>query len=121
MKHSLRFLVLASILAASIGTKQTPLDQYLEKEEPLYSWYDTGQRIDGIYGTQIHVLNVTSQQWLSEGEFATSTGSVWTHQVAVVLPDGVKAASAGFALLTGRCNNDCKLFIKNTSKILTMH
>ena len=38
----------------------TALDDYVSKEEDVYSWFDKGEGFTTAWGGQAHVLNVTS-------------------------------------------------------------
>ncbi len=56
----LLFLIIASIISMNYGT---PLDDYVNKPDPTFSW----KRIQ-IYPFSthtIHILNMTSQQWFN--------------------------------------------------------
>ena len=80
-------------------------DSYMEKEEPLYNWYEyEGTSIKSFHGGQIHFLNVTSQQWLDESKAVGPQGSVWSHIVAVNIPKNLKHTNISLAYATGWCN-----------------
>ena len=38
----------------------------------------------------MHVLNVTSQTWLTQADFETEIGHVWKHWVVVIIPDVIE-------------------------------
>lgn len=94
------------LICVKVIAELTPLDAYLEREEPEYRWFDTGERLRGISGTHITVLNVTSLQWLNRTHIYGEFGSVWTHQVAVVTPTKKTPRETALALITGRCNRE---------------
>ncbi|KAJ9467326.1 Autocrine proliferation repressor protein A [Diplonema papillatum] len=93
-------LLLASVALA------TPLDDYINKADPVYQWHDTGIRYrTKLLGTG-YVLNVTSQQWLDETKAAGPSGALWTHQIVVVVPRAHTKKDKGVLWVTGSCNND---------------
>ena len=79
-------LFLQSLLLAA-ATAKNAIDEYVETPEPAFKWFDTGARVKTLGGTA-HILNVTSLQWMTEAEAVGPTGALWTHQVAVVVPNG---------------------------------
>ena len=93
--------LLALPLLACVAS--SPLDDYVNQPEPAFGWFDTGVRVKLPFGATAHILNVTSQQWLTEKEAIGPNGALWTHQVAVVVPKNV-TSTAAVSLLTGGCN-----------------
>jgi PhoPQ-activated pathogenicity-related protein len=100
------FLLLGCLLTCVLST---PLDDYINRPESVYSWKDTGRKFPLKGGATAHMLNVTSLTWLSESEaynpnFVGSGSNVWWHQVAVAVPTKIKITNTSFVLLTGGCN-----------------
>ena len=94
-------------------TAATPLDDYVSKPEPDYAWRDTGKSVWPLaFGGRAHLLNVTSLSWLdtSKAMVVPKNGgantSVWTHQVAVVVPKTLTVTNVSIAVLTGGCVGD---------------
>jgi len=86
---------------------RTALDDYVGTLSPNFTWFDTGVTVEPLLpllGGRAHMLNVTSQQWLTEREAIGPTGSLWTHQVAVIVPHNLKYPQTAAAYLTGGCN-----------------
>jgi PhoPQ-activated pathogenicity-related protein len=83
----------------------TPLDDYVNKPDSNYAWFDTKQTVTGMaFGGVGHVLNVTSQQWLDASFARGPYGAVWSHQVVVLVPKVVEIKNVSMAYLTGGCN-----------------
>ena len=79
--------VLLTALALCVShTAAGPLDDYVSAPEPSYGWHDTGARVKLPFGGVAHILNVTSQQWLTVEQAVGPNGAQWTHQVAVIVP-----------------------------------
>ena len=95
-------------VALLLGVSATPeFDAYIEKKEAVFSWVDTQQRVQPELSTATaHVLNVTSLEWLDVSRAYGPTGSVWTHQVAVVVPKVVTEKSFAVSVMTGGCNEN---------------
>ena len=75
----------------------------------MYSYYDTGITIRGgdnkSNGWTGHLLNLTSQAWLTPADFTSAIGHIWTHNLLVVVPDaGVKYPDASALWITGGGN-----------------
>lgn len=94
--------------------KTTALDDYVNKPDPSYSWFDTGITFQDTLqnvGNQsctytAHVLNMTSQTWLTEDDFAEGSkhGHVWWHFLTVIIPDNVNYSNGGLMYITGGSN-----------------
>lgn len=91
---------------AAAGVSAGPLDDYLDKPEPSYKYFNTGATIDTIFGGTAHVLNVTSQQWLDVSRARGPNGDLWTHQVIVVVPKKLIYTNVSLAYITGNCNEN---------------
>jgi PhoPQ-activated pathogenicity-related protein len=82
----------------------TPLDDYLNKVEPDYKYFDTGKRVKTLLGGTGFVLNVTSQRWLDTSKAVGPNGDIWTHMVVAIVPDELRITNVSMAYLTGSCN-----------------
>ena len=82
----------------------TALDDYVGTLSPNFTWFDTGHKVRPIVGGMAHILNVTSQVWMSEAEAAGPNGALWTHQVAVIIPHHLRYNQTSWSYLTGDCN-----------------
>lgn len=97
-----RVAALAWCVAAAAAT---PLDDYVSKPEPVFGWVDTGLRVTGMLsGGTAHILNVTSLQWMDETRAVGPQGAVWSHMVAMIVPDDLRIRNVSMAVLTGGCN-----------------
>lgn len=66
--------------------------RYVALPDDNYAWHDTGVRIDGVDGASKlkwtgHVLNMTSQKWLTP---ANISHPLWWHILVVVVPEYVE-------------------------------
>lgn len=91
--------VLALIVAAAVAT---PLDDYVHAPDSHYGWVDTGKTFSGP-GYKGHILNMTSQQWLSSD---IVDRSIWWHYVVVIVPDRLLYKDSGMLYITGGDNTD---------------
>lgn len=71
----------------------TPLDEYVWREDPNYSWFDTGETLKGHnIGREVewvgYILNMTSQRWLTDND---TTRSLWWHYLLVIVPSNYDA------------------------------
>lgn len=98
----MRVFSVLCLLALSSGT---PLDDYVNKPDPNYHWYDTNVTIKTVLGGTGYVLNVTSQQWLDVSRATSPNGAIWSHQVIVVVPSELRLTNVSMAYLTGNCND----------------
>lgn len=86
----------------------TPLDDYVNKQDPNLKWTYTGKTFTSLDYTA-YVYNLTSQQWMTS-EF--SDRSVWWHHVVVIIPSVIDPDYESRALLyiTGGDNNNPNSF-----------
>jgi hypothetical protein len=63
------------------------MDDYLAEPEAVYKWHElpklTFQTLSGSTG---HILNVTSLEYLDSSKVYSPKGSVWNHEVIVLVP-----------------------------------
>ncbi len=90
-----------SLLSVAFGS---PLWDYVHLDDGAYSYFDTGLKLvePGWTG---HLLNVTSQKWLTPADFAGPFGHIWTHQVLVIVPTKVTYTDAAALYITGNGND----------------
>eukprot|EP00035_Acanthoeca_spectabilis_P014122 m.268434 g.268434 ORF g.268434 m.268434 type:complete len:412 (+) comp16057_c0_seq7:1475-2710(+) len=93
------------IRGACVPEGVSPLAFYVEMVDIPPTVTGPHQTFSPLGGTVAHVLNVTSQTWLTPAAFKnTSAGtSIWTHQLVVVLPPRVISSTA-FLWITGGNN-----------------
>ncbi|XP_035694469.1 autocrine proliferation repressor protein A-like [Branchiostoma floridae] len=71
----------------------TPLDDYVNKPDPHYSYHEVLEwRLKGP-GYTMYLLNMTSQQWLTEEEVDRT---IWWHFLTVTIPDNMAHSDAAF-------------------------
>ena len=97
-------------LYASNETLQKPLNDYVNADEEVYSWFDTGVKFRTLMGGMAHKLNVTSLQWLTDEDYKVSGGSsIWTHEVVVIEPSDTVYRNVSLLYVASahaHCNND---------------
>lgn len=78
---------IATAAAAVIAAVQTveevaplnALDKYVSTPDPNFHWFDTGARVKPtLSSATAHILNVTSQQWLTEAQAIGPNGALWS-------------------------------------------
>jgi len=82
--------------------KATPLDDYVNKPDSNYKWFDTNVSYTGP-GYRVHILNMTSQQWLTDNDVDRS---IWWHYMAIVIPETMKYKDTNTMYITGDYNTD---------------
>jgi PhoPQ-activated pathogenicity-related protein len=80
--------VLVALLWASLAVA-TPLDDYVAKPDPAYT-YSLVKTIDHPLG-KIHILDMKSQTWRNEKEV---NRTLWQHWVTVIVPNDTTADTA---------------------------
>ncbi len=102
MKLSSRFLFFLFLLAAPLygadtgnGLRLTALDRYVNTPDSNYR-YEVINTIEGD-GHKTFVLEMTSQQWLTEADVNLP---IWEHFMVVVVPEEV-SSNIGFLTITG--------------------
>jgi len=98
----------ATLLAVVSGYTNTPLDDYVWKEDENYGWTYLGDEhiVTGYFsgrGWKGYTLNMTSQRWLTDADFAetSESKSLWWHYLVVVVPDEVKWTRNASLYITG--------------------
>lgn len=92
-----------SLLLLGLATKalnSTPLDDYVNRPDPTYSY-----RLINQYrgpGYTLYNINMTSQTWKSE---AVLDHPVWWHYLSITVPDEIKYKNA-VLFIDGGSNND---------------
>ncbi|XP_064605796.1 autocrine proliferation repressor protein A-like [Liolophura sinensis] len=79
----------------------TPLDDYVNKPDPHYSY----KLIDTFRGPDytLYTLNMTSQKWKSDD---VVTHPIWWHYLSVTIPDEVELKNTAFLFIDGGSNHD---------------
>ncbi|XP_078691621.1 autocrine proliferation repressor protein A-like isoform X1 [Branchiostoma floridae x Branchiostoma belcheri] len=99
---ALFFSALLCVFVVAPGVLTTPLDDYVNKPDPHYSYHEVLEwRLKGP-GYTMYLLNMTSQQWLTEKDV---NRPIWWHFLTVVIPDNITYPDAGFLFIDGD-NND---------------
>jgi len=98
-------VIVAALQTVDEAAPLNALDKYVSTPDPNFHWFDTGARVKPAFSSATaHILNVTSQQWLTEAQAIGPNGALWTHQVAVVVPKTLNVRTFAAAVLTGGCN-----------------
>jgi len=82
------------------------LDDYVAKVEPDFAWREVEElRFKTLWGGSGYILNVTSLNWMNVSEVYSPTGSLWTHQVQVIVPHKLSSTNVAYSWITGGCNS----------------
>lgn len=96
----LNLIWLVSICIATVSA--IPIDDYVNRVEPVYKWeHLKNATFTSALGNTVHVLNVTSLEWLDVSRARGVNGALWTHLVYVVVPYRLTHTNVSLALLTG--------------------
>ncbi|XP_078610552.1 autocrine proliferation repressor protein A-like isoform X1 [Branchiostoma floridae x Branchiostoma japonicum] len=96
-------LLLFVLVSVPPGVLTTPLDDYVNKPDPHYSYHEVLEwRLKGP-GYTMYLLNMTSQQWLTEDDVDRS---IWWHFLTVTIPDNMSHPDAAFMYIDGGFNNE---------------
>lgn len=92
-------------LLSPFSTQSTPLDDYVWKQDDHYSWTDLNYQINGTSPSGVswtgHLLNVTSQKWLTDSD---CDRSLWWHYLMVIIPENVNWQRNASMYVTGGSN-----------------
>ncbi|XP_035686953.1 autocrine proliferation repressor protein A-like [Branchiostoma floridae] len=95
-------LLLFVVVSVPPGVLTTPLDDYVNKPDPHYSYHEVLEwRLKGP-GYTMYLLNMTSQQWLTEEEVSRP---IWWHFLTVTIPDNITHPDAAFMFIEGGRND----------------
>ena len=117
---SFNSIFLFSVVIISNSCRATPLDDYVNTPDPMFSW----QRLETYSQTShtLYILNMTSQKWL-DGKYSIfgniqsvnlsfffvesiSSQSIWWHYIAITVPRTIRRANAAFLYIGGGDNID---------------
>ena len=87
------------------------LNDYINTPEPDFGWFDTGRSWKTKMGGTAYMLNVTSLKWLDESVYTIEGGkgpggTIWTHEVLVIVPYNLLHTNVSVFYGTTRCNHD---------------
>ncbi len=116
------FLLFVTIVSIVKINYATPLDDYVNKPDPAYSWKLIQTYPSSTY--TVYVLNMTSQKWFDgmiliikiifciEIVFffyyiaSFSSRSIWWHYMIITVPKIIRCHWNGFLLISGGSNTD---------------
>jgi hypothetical protein len=78
-------------------------DSHFEWKYMGDDWTLRGHNIGNTHQWTGYVLNVTSQKWLTDADFSSSSegGSLWWHMLVVVVPDTLAFKTNATLYITG--------------------
>ena len=80
--------------ANGFASPSTPLDEYVEKDDPNYVFYHTSTRHKEGYS--VFVIDMTSQRWRLPAEVDRT---LWVHELLIVVPWFTHSGNQNTALL----------------------
>ena len=96
-------MLLLIVCCAAAFAQQTALDRYVAKPDAAYQWkLLQSSPVDGERGSQVSVLELTSQSWRSADEVDRP---VWKHTLTVIKPDRVTTTKALLFIGSGSNRN----------------
>jgi len=81
--------LLCAIIGVVVSDNTTrPIDEYVSAPEKVYKWEHLKNATfrTPIWGSTVHVLNVTSLEWLDVTKAKGENGAIWSHMVYVAVP-----------------------------------
>ncbi|CAF3924773.1 unnamed protein product, partial [Adineta steineri] len=85
----------------AVKTQATPLDEYVNTPDPVFSWRRIQTYPQSLY--TFYVLNMTSQQWFDD---SFSTQPIWWHYVTITVPKVIRRSKTAFLMIDGGSNNN---------------
>jgi len=95
------FVVLVTLLMTAIAAA-TPLDEYIAKPDPSYT-YSVAQTIDTPLG-KVYIIDMKSQTWRTEKEV---NRTLWQHWLTIIVPNDVTSNTA-LLFINGGSNKNTK-------------
>jgi PhoPQ-activated pathogenicity-related protein len=94
-------VVLLALLMTAVAVA-TPLDDYIARPDPSYT-YSVVQTIDNPLG-KIYIIDMKSQTWRTEKEV---NRTLWQHWVTIIVPNDVTSGTA-LLFISGGSNRNTK-------------
>jgi len=102
-------LSVAACALLSPFVSAAPLDDYVWRYDENYGWVDMGPehvltgKLSGNRGWTGYTLNMTSQRWLTDEDYAADSQakSIWWHYLVVIVPDNLKYTRNASIWITG--------------------
>ena len=102
----LGFFVQILCFTCALGIKSNVLDDYLSKPEAVFKWHEVPElSFQTLSGNTAHILNVTSLEYLDISKVFSPKGSVWDHEVMILVPKEIQHKNISTVYLSGQCNN----------------
>ena len=95
------FVVLLTLLMTAVAVA-TPLDDYIAKPDPSYT-YSVVQTIDNPLG-KVYIIDMKSQTWRTEKEV---NRTLWQHWLTIIVPNDVTSNTA-LLFINGGSNKNTK-------------
>jgi len=90
-----------------VDSTATAMDSYVFRNDPSYGWTELPEyRLHGTYGNHSYtgyMLNLTSQRWLTDADYAPNSDSksLWRHWLVVIVPDHITYFRNATLYITG--------------------
>ena len=102
----LYLFVLILCFTCTLGIESTVLDDYLAKPEEVFNWHEVPKlSFETLSGNTAHILNVTSLEYLDISKVYSPKGSVWNHEVMILVPKEIQHKNISTVYLSGQCKN----------------
>ena len=86
--------------------ESTVLDDYLALPEEVFKWQHLPKlTFNTLSGNTAHILKVTSLEYLNTSLVYSPKGSVWDHEVIVVVPKNLLHKNISTVYLSGSCSS----------------
>ena len=86
--------------------ESTVLDDYLALPEEVFKWQHLPKlTFNTLSGNTAHILKVTSLEYLNTSLVYSPKGSVWDHEVIIVVPKNLLHKNISTVYLSGSCSS----------------
>ena len=95
------------LITLAVAQDSLIMDEYLAKPEPVFKWRHIAHMdFKTAHGNQAYILNVTSLEYLDTSKVSGPKGSVWDHEVIVVVPKDIVYKNVSTVYLSGSCKSN---------------
>ena len=89
-------------VTCTLGIESTVMDDYLAEPEAVFSWQEVPElSFQTLAGNTAHILNVTSLEYLDTSKVYSPKGSVWDHEVMILVPPEIQHKNISTVYLSG--------------------
>ncbi|CAF3157523.1 unnamed protein product, partial [Rotaria sp. Silwood2] len=92
--HIVNIIFIGIFTVASNYCLGTPLDDYVNTPDPVFSW--TRLHTNSLSTHTFYILNMTSQRWFDD---SFSSQAIWWHYLTITVPKAIRRPKTAFLLI----------------------